>query len=185
MSPLAPRGTVPPTVYCPPAVTRSSSAGKRVITSQPSCRHDQLLLDPRRLPAVGGGPERLEGEHHALLDHLRMIERDEAREDRLLPDRQPDAVAVLQRERRLLVREAEFLRAWERPRPPRQSSHPAGSSRSHGRECRDTACTHRRAPATPTRPRTCGSSTCGSRCRRGGCRSTQDRPGRSIRSVKT
>src|SRR5204863_178687 len=29
-------GSAPPTAYCPPAVTRSSSAGNRVITSQPS-----------------------------------------------------------------------------------------------------------------------------------------------------
>ena len=39
-----------------------------------------------------------------------MLERHEPADDRLLPDRQADAVAELQRERRFLVREAEVLR---------------------------------------------------------------------------
>src|ERR671922_540766 len=73
-------------------------------------RHDELLLDPRRRPAVARWPERLEREDHALADLLGMVERDEPAEDRLLPDRQPDAVPELQGERRLLIRAAELLR---------------------------------------------------------------------------
>src|ERR1035441_10195635 len=34
---------------------------------------DQLLFDASCGPAVGGGPERLEREHHALLDDLRVF----------------------------------------------------------------------------------------------------------------
>src|SRR5579884_1624405 len=79
----------------------------------PVLRDDELLLDPRRRPAVRRGPEHLEGEDHALLDRLRIVEGDEAREDRLLPDRETDAVSVLERERGLLVREAELLRPRE------------------------------------------------------------------------
>ena len=41
-----------------------------------------------------------------------MVERDQPAEDRLLPDRQADAVPVLQGERGLLVGEAELLGAW-------------------------------------------------------------------------
>ena len=70
----------------------------------------QLLLDPRCRPAVAGRPEGLEREHHARLDLLGMVERDQPTEDRLLPDREPDAVAELKRERGLLVGEAELLR---------------------------------------------------------------------------
>src|SRR5436190_6217563 len=76
-------------------------------------RHDELLLDPRRRPAVARRPERLEREDHALLDRLRIVERDEPAEDRLLPDREADAVPVLERERGLLVGEAELLGARE------------------------------------------------------------------------
>ena len=43
------------------------------------------------------------------LDLLRMVERDQPTEDRLLPDREPDAVPELERERRLLVGEPELL----------------------------------------------------------------------------
>ena len=50
---------------------------------------------------------RLEGEHHARLDLVRVVERDQPADHRLLPDRQADAVAHLQREGRLLVREAD------------------------------------------------------------------------------
>src|SRR3712207_8305932 len=45
-------------------------------------------------------PERLEREHHALLDLLGVVQRDEPAEDRLLPDREPDAVAELERDRK-------------------------------------------------------------------------------------
>src|SRR5438874_510831 len=54
-------------------------------------RDDELLLDPRRRPAVRRGPERLEREHHPFLDLDRVVEGDEPAEDRLLPDRQADA----------------------------------------------------------------------------------------------
>src|ERR1041385_8318193 len=72
-------------------------------------RDDELFFEARRGPAVLRRPIGLEGEDHAFLDRLGIIERDEAAEDRLLPDRKPDAVAVLQRESRLLVGEAELL----------------------------------------------------------------------------
>src|SRR5436190_22661531 len=51
---------------------------------------DQLLLDACGRPAVRRRPERLEREHHPLLDRLRIVEGDEAREDRLLPARESD-----------------------------------------------------------------------------------------------
>ena len=76
--------------------------------------HD-LLLDPGCGPAVGRGPVGLQREHHALFEHLGMIQRHQAAEDRLLPDRQPDAVAVLEGEGGHLVGKAELLR----PRPQR------------------------------------------------------------------
>ena len=41
---------------------------------------------------------------------------------------EPDAVAELQRERRLLVGEAELLAPSARPRRPRRSSRPGGSA---------------------------------------------------------
>ncbi len=44
-------------------------------------------------------------------DLLGMVERDEPAEDRLLPDRQTDAVPELERERGLFVRESELLRS--------------------------------------------------------------------------
>src|SRR4051794_36000178 len=72
-------------------------------------RDDELLLDARSRPAVARRPERLEREDHALADLLGVLDRDEPAEDRLLPDRQPDAVAELEGERRLLVGEAELL----------------------------------------------------------------------------
>ncbi len=72
--------------------------------------HDDLLLDARRTPAVCGGPIGLEREHHALLELLGVLERDQAREDRLLPDGQPDTMTVLEGECGLLVGEAELLR---------------------------------------------------------------------------
>ncbi|GAA1189724.1 hypothetical protein MMF94_15340 [Pseudonocardia alaniniphila] len=50
-----------------------------------------------------------EREDHALLEHLRVLQRHQPGEDRLLPDRQPYPVPVLQGERGLLVREAELL----------------------------------------------------------------------------
>src|ERR671914_597378 len=73
-------------------------------------RDHELLLDARGGPAVARRPERLEGEDHARLYLLGMVERDEPAEDRLLPDRKAYAVAELERERGLLVGEAELLR---------------------------------------------------------------------------
>src|SRR3954466_12805623 len=101
-------GTCPPTVYWPPAVTSSSSAGKRVITSQPSdvttsCSSiraaDQPSAEGQNVSSANTIPPSIGG----------IVERDEPREDRLLPDREPDAVPVLEREGGLLVREAELL----------------------------------------------------------------------------
>src|SRR5690349_20887841 len=48
-------------------------------------RDDQLLLDAGGADPVGRWPVGLEGEEHALLELLGMIDRDQAREDRLLP----------------------------------------------------------------------------------------------------
>ena len=79
------------------------------MTSAAVGRDDQLLLDAGRAPAVGGRPVGLEREDHALLEDLGVIQRDQPAEDRAFPDAEPDAVAVLQRERRLLVGEAELL----------------------------------------------------------------------------
>ena len=73
-------------------------------------RDDDLFLDARRAPAVGGRPECFQREHHARLEFVRVIQRDQPADHRLFPDRQPDPVAELQRERRLFVREAELLR---------------------------------------------------------------------------
>src|SRR5690606_36301537 len=92
-------------------------------------RHDDLFLDARRAPAVRRGPVRLEREHHALLEHLRVLERGEPREDRLLPDRQTHAVPVLERERGLLVREAELLRLGPQLHDVRR-----GGARTHRRD---------------------------------------------------
>ena len=69
---------------------------------------DDLLLDARCRPAVGRRPVGLQGEDHPLLENLGVVERDHPAEDRSFPDRQPDAVAVLQRERGHLVGEAEL-----------------------------------------------------------------------------
>src|SRR5262245_2813300 len=71
---------------------------------------DDLLLDARRRPAVARRPVRLEGEDHALLEHLRVLERQEPAEDRSLPDRQAHTVSILQGERGHLVGEAELGR---------------------------------------------------------------------------
>ena len=70
-----------------PAITRSS-AGKRVMTSQPSavttsCSSMRAADQPSRRR-----PEGLQREHHALSDLLGMVERDQPAEDRLLPDRE-------------------------------------------------------------------------------------------------
>ena len=136
--------------------------------------HD-LLLDPGGRPAVAGGPVGLQREDHALLEHLRVVERDQPAEDRLLPDGQADAVAVLQRERRLLVGEAELLRGRPEPRRRRRWWCRASRSRSRRPCTRGSGCRRRASPARPTRPRSSGSSRCGSR---GGCAGCRRTPGR-------
>src|SRR5438105_3403996 len=71
-------------------------------------RHHQLLLDASGCPAIGGWPEGLQGENHALLDDLRVIQRDESAKDRLLPNREPYSMPVLQGKGSLLIGKAEL-----------------------------------------------------------------------------
>src|SRR5882762_1528729 len=71
-----------------------------------------FLLDARGAPTVARRPECFECEHHARLDLVRMLERHEPTDYRLLPDRQTDSVTILQRERRFFIWEAELLRFW-------------------------------------------------------------------------
>src|SRR5579871_866807 len=73
-------------------------------------RHDDFFFDARGAPAVLRRPERFEREDHARLKRVRMIQRNQAADHWLFPDRQADAVAVLQSEGGLFVREAELLR---------------------------------------------------------------------------
>src|SRR5882672_12481789 len=54
-------------------------------------------------------PERFESEHHVLLDHFRMAERNHPAENRLFPYRQAYAMAVLQSETGLFIGESKFL----------------------------------------------------------------------------
>ena len=125
---------------------------------------DELLLDPGRRPAVARGPERLEREHHPLANLLRMIERYEPREDRLLPDR----------------RARRHGRTAARTRPPRRGSRtPAAFGQtlttSAVRDPGPDQVDRRvevvaaapvgidQARARRCRPRRCGSSRCGSR----------------------
>src|SRR5262245_22903021 len=95
----------------------------------PGLGHQDLLLDPRRRPAVRGRPEILQREDHARLERHRVLERHQPAHDRLLPDREPDAVAVLEAEARLLVGEAELL-------GPRPGGHDVGR-RDAGLDHRD------------------------------------------------
>ena len=71
---------------------------------------DDLFLDAGRRLAVARGAVRLEGEHHALLDLDRVVERVDARDHRRLVEADAEAVPELQAEARLLVGEAELLR---------------------------------------------------------------------------
>ena len=68
-----------------------------------------LLFDSAGRRAVGGGPVGLDREDHSFLELNWVLEGVEATHQRLLPDRQADAVAVLEAEGLLLVREAELL----------------------------------------------------------------------------
>src|SRR5215469_18715684 len=90
---------------------------------------DEFLLDPRGRPAIAGGPVGLQGENHALLQRLGMIQRHQPAEDRLLPDGQADPVAVLQAEGGGLVGETELVR----PGPERDDVR-RGRSRFHQRD---------------------------------------------------
>src|SRR5579862_2874542 len=73
-------------------------------------RDDDFFLDARRAPSVRRRPESFEREHHARLQFVRMVERYKAADNRLFPDREANAVAVLQGERRFFIWESEFLR---------------------------------------------------------------------------
>ena len=67
---------------------------------------DNFFFDARRAPAVGGGPEGFQRKHHSGLDLARMIEGDQAADDGFFPDRQTNAVAVLQSEGGFFIGEA-------------------------------------------------------------------------------
>src|ERR1019366_2705620 len=71
---------------------------------------DDFFFDAGRAPAVLCGPEGFEREDHAGLDFVGVLQRNEAADDGLFPDRKADAVAVLQAEGGFFVGEAEFLR---------------------------------------------------------------------------
>ena len=73
-------------------------------------RDHDLLLDPGRRAAVGGGAVGLEREEHALLDLDRVVERVQAADDRSLVQADADAVSELEPERVHLVLEAELRR---------------------------------------------------------------------------
>jgi hypothetical protein len=75
-----------------------------------ACGDDEFLLDPGRRPAVAARPVGLQGEDHPFFQGLRMVQGHQPAEDRLFPDRQPDAVAVLKAEGRRLIGEAELRR---------------------------------------------------------------------------
>src|SRR6202522_2363489 len=71
---------------------------------------DDFFLDPSGTPAIRRGPKSLQRKHHARLDLARMLQRHQAADYRLLPDGEANAVAVLQRESRLLIGKTELLR---------------------------------------------------------------------------
>src|SRR3954453_17844852 len=106
------------------AVGRTSSVG--VVNEQLLCGEqrddtgtvggdDDLLLDAGGREAVRGGAEGLEREDHALFELHRVLEGVEPADDRALVQREAEAVAELQAERRHLVLEAELGRG--RPEP--------------------------------------------------------------------
>ena len=92
--------------------------------------HD-FFLDARRAPAVLRGPESFEREHHAGLDLVGMFQRNQPADHRLLPDRQADAVAELQREGRFFIGEAELLRLG-----PHRGDFAGGAARTDQRDGR-------------------------------------------------
>src|SRR6266536_3021129 len=101
-------------VHCPVAVP----GDQHVLGREPGddlaavVGYAALLLDPRGRRAVRRRPVGLQRENHAWLDALGVLERHQPAEDRLLPDGQADAVAVLQGEGGLLAREAELGGPW-------------------------------------------------------------------------
>src|SRR5579872_7502985 len=58
--------------------------------------HDHLFLDPGGAEAVLRRAVRLEGDDHARLDLVRMVERIQAADDRALVEKQAHAVAELE-----------------------------------------------------------------------------------------
>src|SRR5437879_3535361 len=72
-------------------------------------RDHDFFLDARRAPAVGGGPEGLQRKHHARLQFVRVLQRDQAADHRLLPNRQAHSVPKLQCECPLLTRDSKLL----------------------------------------------------------------------------
>ena len=75
---------------------------------------DDFFFETRGGPAVGCGPVGFQREDHAFFDHFGMIEGNQAAEDRFLPDRQADAVAILQCKGGFFVGEAELFALWAR-----------------------------------------------------------------------
>src|SRR5580704_15365822 len=69
-----------------------------------------FLFNARRGPSIGGRPEGFQSEYHSGLDLVGMIQRNQAADDRFFPDRQADAMSVLQSEGGFFVGESEFLR---------------------------------------------------------------------------
>src|SRR5438132_13183307 len=74
--------------------------------------HHDFFLETRRRPAIGCRPVSFQSEHHAFLDYLGVVERNQTAEYRLFPDRQTHAMTILQRERRLFVGKTELLGLW-------------------------------------------------------------------------
>ena len=70
--------------------------------------HHYLFFDPGRRPPVRSRPVGLQGKHHALLQHLRVVQRHQSAENGLFPDGQPDPVPVLQSEGGQFVRETKL-----------------------------------------------------------------------------
>src|SRR6202023_869295 len=70
--------------------------------------HD-FFFNARRTPAIGRRPESFQREYHARLNLDRMVERNQATDHGFFPDREADAVAVLQRKASFFVGESELF----------------------------------------------------------------------------
>src|ERR1700693_16838 len=79
--------------------------------------HHDLLLDARGGESVLGRAIGFEREYHAGLDLHRVLERNHARDDRPLVQREPEPVAELQPEGGELAGDAAFLRPAPDARP--------------------------------------------------------------------